>query len=66
MKIKFQKVVGNLLDKLRKLIAHECKVHLAIFSSSQAKENSRPQYLLLRTDISQKTVDGCPWYLLSI
>ena len=66
MKLKFQKVVRNLLDKLRKLIAHEWKVHLAICSSSQAKENSRPKYLLLRTDISQKTVDGCPWYLLSI
>ena len=66
MKLKFQKVVRNILDKLRKVIAHDWKVHLAICSSSQAKENSRPKYLLLRTDISQKTVDGCPWYLLGI
>ena len=34
-------------------------VHLVSFSRPQAKENSR-QYLLLRTDILQKIVVGCP------
>ena len=38
--------------------------HLEIFSFPQAIENSR-QFLLLRTDISQKTVVGCPWLNLS-
>ena len=33
--------------------------HLEIFSRPQIIENSR-QYLLLRTDILQKTVVGCP------
>lgn len=36
-----------------------CRLH--IFSRPQVIENSR-QYLLLRTDILQKTVVGCPWY----
>ena len=40
-------------------IVYEWKVHLEIFSLPQAKENSW-QYLLLRTDISQKIVFGCP------
>ena len=31
-----------------------------MFSLPQAIENSRP-FLLLRTDILQKTIDGCPW-----
>ena len=39
-------------------IVHEWNDHLEIFS--QVKENSR-QNLLLRTDILQKTVVGCPW-----
>ena len=39
-------------------IVHEWNGHLEIFS--QVKENSR-QNLLLRTDILQKTVVGCPW-----
>ena len=52
-----QKIVGNLLDKLR--IFHEWNGHLEIFSRRQIIENSR-QYLLLRTDISQKTVVGSP------
>ena len=34
--------------------------HLEIFSLPQVIENSR-QYLLLRTDILQKTVVGCRW-----
>ena len=33
--------------------------HLEFFSCSQEIENCR-QYLLLRTDILQKTVVGCP------
>ena len=32
------------------------------FSLPQVIENSR-QYLLLRTDILQKSVLGCPWYM---
>ena len=48
--------MGNLLPK----IVHEWNGHLEIFSyCPQIKENSR-QYLLLRTDILQKTVVGCP------
>ena len=34
-------------------------VHLELFSRPQAKENSR-QCLLLRTDVIEKTVVGCP------
>ena len=56
-KIKLQKIVRNLIDKLRKLYMNG---HLERFSLPQAIENSR-QLLLLRTDISQKTVTGCPW-----
>ena len=56
-KIKLQKIVRNLIDKLRKLYMNG---HLESFSLPQAVENSR-QLLLLRTDISQKTVTGCPW-----
>ena len=41
-------------------IVHEWNGHLEIFSLPQAIENSR-QFLLLRTDILQKTVLGCPW-----
>ena len=36
-------------------LVHEWNVHLEMFSRPQAKENFR-QYLLLRTDIIQKTV----------
>ena len=56
-KIKLQKIVRNLIDKLQKLYMNG---HLESFSLPQAIENSR-QLLLLRTDISQKTVTGCPW-----
>ena len=38
---------------------HEWNGHIEIFSLPQAIENSR-QFLLLRTDISQNTVVGCP------
>ena len=37
----------------------EWNPHQGIFSRIQAKENAR-QYLLLRTDILQKTVVGLP------
>ena len=47
-KIKLQKTVGNLLDKLRKLYMNG-NGHLEIFSHSQVIENSS-QYLLLLTD----------------
>ena len=50
--------VGILLDKLRKLV-QEWSGHLENFSLPQAIENSR-QFLPLRTDISEKTVVGCP------
>ena len=53
------RVVGNLLDKLRKKI-HEWNGYLEIFSLPQALANSR-QFLLLRTDISKKTVVGRSW-----
>ena len=61
-KIKLQEIVTNLLDKFRKLymsIVHEWNGHLECFSPPQDIENCR-QFLLLRTDISQKTVIGCP------
>ena len=44
-------------------MVHEWNVHLEIFSRPQAEENFR-QNLLLRTDILQKTVVGCPWTIL--
>ena len=56
-KIKLQKIVGNLMDKLRKL--HKWNGHLEILSLPQGIENSR-QFLLLRTDISRKRVFGYP------
>jgi len=39
-------------------IVHELHRHIDILSRPQATENSG-QYLLLRTDILQKTVIGC-------
>ena len=59
-KIKLQKTVGNLLDKLRKSVVNAWNGHLEFLSRSQAIENSK-QYLLFSTDIVQKTVVGCPW-----
>ena len=54
MKIKLKKIVGNLFYSFENC-TREWKCHLEIFSRPQVKENSR-QYLLLRTDILQKTV----------
>ena len=48
-------MVGNLLDRLRKLYMLEGNGHHEIFSGPEVIDNSR-QYLHLRTDISQKTV----------
>ena len=48
LEIKLQKIVGGILNKLQKT-----------FSPTQVIENSR-QYLLLQTDILQKTVVECP------
>ena len=60
-KIKLQKIVGNLLDKPRKLYMNAWDGrHLEIFSHLQVIENFR-LHVLLRTDIFQKTVVGCPW-----
>ena len=60
-KIELQKIVGRLLDKFRKLYMNGTVIYkfLELFSLPQAIENSR-QFMLLRTDISQKTVVGCP------
>ena len=38
----------------------ECNGYPEMFSLSGAVESFR-RYLLIRTDILQKTVDGCPW-----
>ena len=60
-KVKLQKIVGNLLGNLQaSKIVHEWNGHLEIFSRPQVIENSG-QYLLLRKDITQKTVSlGAP------
>ena len=63
MKFKLQKIVGNLLELASKTV-HEWNDHVEIISSPQVIENSG-QYLLLRTDILQKTVVGCPWFKFS-
>ena len=60
-----QKLVRNLLDKLRKLYIHDWNDHLEIFSCPQVIENSS-QYLFLRTDILQKKVVGCLCFSLTI
>ena len=57
-KITLQKMVGNLLDRLRKLYMLEGNGHLEIFSGPEVIDNSR-QYLHLWTDILQKTIVGC-------
>ena len=46
-KIKLQKIVKNLLDKLRKLIVHAWNGHLEMFSLPQPIEDAR-QFLFLR------------------
>ena len=58
-KIKLHKIVGNLLDKLRKLYMHEWNGHLEILSFPQGIENCR-QFVLLRTDILQELALGAP------
>ena len=45
-------------------IVREWKDRIEMFSRSQAIEDYR-QYLLLRTDNSQKTVVGCPCHILT-
>ena len=57
MKVKLQKIIGNLLDEFRKsyMSGTQLGFHLEIFSRPQAIGNSR-KYLLLRTDILKKTV----------
>ena len=45
-------------------IVQEWNGHLEIFSRSQATQNSR-HFILLWTDILQKTIVGCPLILLS-
>ena len=52
-KIKLPKIVGNLLNKLRKLCMNGT-VTLEIFSLPQGIENSR-QFLLLRTVSTEKS-----------
>ena len=54
-------MVGNLLDKLRKLSMHELEWNSPqeIFSRPQKTIDNSWQCVLLRTDILQKTVVGC-------
>ena len=65
-KVKLHKILGNLLHKLQKIV-HEWPIHvqfmdiLEIFRRPQVIENFR-SYLLLRKDILQKTVVGCPCF----
>ena len=56
MKFKLQKIAGNLLELASKTV-HEWNDHVEIISRPQVIENWG-QYLLLRTDILQKTVVG--------
>ena len=53
-----QKILGNFLDKLRKIVP-EWNAHLEIFSRIQAIENFL-SIVCLRTDILQKTVVAYP------
>ena len=57
-KIKLQKIVGNLLDKLRNLYANGTVIQ-KFLAFLKLYKISR-QFLFLRTDILQKTVVGCP------
>ena len=57
-KNKLKKIVGRLLDKLRKL-SHEWNGYLEIFSRPQVVENCRPN-LFLRKDIRRKQSLGAP------
>ena len=51
LKNKVQKILGNLLDKLKKLYLNGT-AHLELFSRPEPMEDSRP-CLLFRTDILQ-------------
>ena len=51
LKNKVQEILGNLLDKLKKLYMNGT-AHLEIFSRPEPMEDSRP-CLLFRTDILQ-------------
>ena len=57
-KIKLQKIVGNLLIKLRKLYMNGTVAWK--FLAFLKLQKILRQFLLLRTDFSQKTVVGCP------
>ena len=56
--------VGYLWEKFRKLYMNGTVIE-KFFGRPQVIENAR-QYLLLPTDILQKTVVGCPWFGLWI
>ena len=56
--MKLQKIVGNLLDELRKFYMNGSAIQIFL-DGSQVIESSR-QYLHLQTHILQKTVVGCP------
>ena len=59
-KIKLQKIVWNLLDKLRKLYRNGTVIQKFVAFLKLQLENSRQFLFLDRTDISQKTAVGCP------
>ena len=59
MKIKLRKIVRNLERQASKIV-REWNDNLEIFCRPQVKETDSRQYVLLRTDILQKTVVGCP------
>ena len=52
------------VDRKPPKILVECNGYPEMFSLSGAVEIFR-RYLLIRTDILQKTVDGCPWFFSS-
>ena len=58
-KLNLKKILGNLLDKLRKLYMSGTVIKKFLAFLKPAIENSW-QFLLFRTDIFQKTVLGCP------
>ena len=64
-KIKLHKILGNLLDNLRKLYISGTVIKKFLAFLKPAIENSR-QFLLFRTDFFQKTVLGCPWLMSRI
>ena len=64
-KLNLKKILGNLLDKLRKLYMSGTVIKKFLAFLKPAIENSW-QFLLFRTDIFQKTVLGCPWLISQI